>query len=66
MISETFAPERFEGRGFASRIAKHVIADASEHNLLILPVCPYFSAYLRKHPEQAEVVQPTYRSILDI
>ncbi|GAW41243.1 hypothetical protein SH203_01647 [Brevundimonas sp. SH203] len=66
MITETLVPERLEGRGIASRLAKHVLADARARNLLILPVCPFFSAYLQKHPEYADVVHPTYRGILGL
>lgn len=66
MITETLVPVALEGRGIASRLAKHVIADARVRNLLILPVCPFFSAYLQKHPEHADVVHPTYRDILGL
>ena len=66
MITETLVPEALEGQGIASRLAKHVLADARERNLLILPVCPFFSSYLQKHPEHAEAVHPTYRGILGI
>ncbi len=66
MITETLVPERLEGQGIASRLAKHVLADARARDLLILPVCPFFSAYLQKHPKHAEAVHPTYRGILGI
>lgn len=66
MITETLVPERLEGQGIASRLARHVLADAKARDLLILPVCPFFSAYLQKHPEHAEAVHPTYRGILGI
>ena len=66
MITETLVPQALEGQGIASRLAKHVLADAKERGLLILPVCPFFSAYLQKHPEHAEAVHPTYRGILGI
>lgn len=66
MITETLVPEALEGQGIASRLAKHVIADARERSLLILPVCPFFSGYLQKHPEHADVVHPTYRDILGL
>ncbi|HST91256.1 MAG TPA: GNAT family N-acetyltransferase [Brevundimonas sp.] len=66
MITETLVPEALEGQGIASRLAMHVIADVRERGLLILPVCPFFSAYLRKHPENADVVHPTYRQILGL
>ncbi|QDH72674.1 GNAT family N-acetyltransferase [Brevundimonas sp. M20] len=66
MITETLVPERLEGRGIASRLAKHVLSDAKARGLLILPVCPFFSSYLQKHPEHAEAVHPTYRQILGL
>lgn len=66
MITETLVPEALEGQGIASRLARHVIADAGARGLVILPVCPFFSAYLQKHPAHAGVVHPTYRSILGI
>jgi predicted GNAT family acetyltransferase len=66
MITETLVPEALEGQGIARRLAKHVIADARDRGLLILPVCPFFSAYLQKHAEHADVVHPTYRQILGL
>ncbi|WP_292046003.1 MULTISPECIES: GNAT family N-acetyltransferase [unclassified Brevundimonas] len=66
MITETLVPQPLEGRGIASRLAKHVIEDARARELLILPVCPFFAAYFQKHPELAEVVHPTYRTILGL
>ena len=66
MITETLVPQRLEGRGIASRLAKHVIEDARERELLILPVCPFFAAYFQKHPDLADEVHPTYRTILGL
>ncbi|CAN5183989.1 GNAT family N-acetyltransferase [soil metagenome] len=66
MITETLVPERLEGKGLASRLAKHVLADAKDRGRLVLPVCPFFAGYLQKHPEHAGVVHPTYRTILGI
>lgn len=66
MITETLVPVPLEGRGIASRMAKYVLEDARRRELLVLPVCPFFSSYLQKHPEWADVVHPTYRGILGI
>lgn len=66
MITETLVPQRLEGRGIASRLAKHVIEDARARELLILPVCPFFAAYFQKHPDLADAVHPTYRTILGL
>lgn len=66
MITETLVPRALEGRGIASRLALQVIEDARSRQLLILPVCPFFSAYFQKHPEHADVVHPIYRDILGL
>lgn len=66
MITKTWTPPRLEGRGIASRLTRHVLADARRRGLLILPVCSFFAAYLQKHPEFADVTHPTYRDILGL
>ena len=66
LISETLVPEALEGRGIASRLAKLVLEDVKGRSLLILPVCPFFSGWLKKHAEWAETVHPTYRAILGL
>jgi predicted GNAT family acetyltransferase len=66
MITETLVPERLEGQGIASRLARHVLDDARTRGLLLLPVCPFFAGYLQKHPEYADVVHPTYQQILGL
>jgi len=66
MVTETLVPQRLEGQGIASQLARYVLEDAKTRGLVLLPVCPFFSAYLQKHPEHAEAVHPTYRSILGI
>lgn len=66
LITETIVPVPLEGRGVASRMAKHVLADLKAKGLLILPTCPFFSGYLKKHPEYADQVHPTYRAMLGL
>jgi predicted GNAT family acetyltransferase len=66
MVTETLVPIALEGRGIASRLARHVLADVKGRGLVILPVCPFFAGYLKKHPEWAEVVHPTYRATLGL
>jgi len=66
MITETLVPQALEGKGIASRLARFVIADARARGLLILPVCPFFAAFFQKHPDDADVVHPRYREILNL
>ena len=66
MVTETLVPEALEGRGVASRLARHVLADVKQRGLVILPVCPFFAAYLQKHPEWGEEVHAAYRAALGL
>lgn len=67
LITETMVPIPLEGRGIASRMAKHVLADIRERGLVILPTCPFFAGYLKKHAEHyANIVHPSYRIALGI
>lgn len=66
LITETLVPQALEGRGIASRLARHVLGDIRARGLLVLPTCPFFVAYLRKHPEWADIVHPGYRSAVGL
>ncbi len=50
-----------EGQGLASRLAATALDSAVAAGRVIVPVCPYISAYLRRHPEPYadHVVAPT-------
>jgi hypothetical protein len=66
MITETIVPPALEGRGIASRMARHVLEDIRRRGLVVLPTCPFFAAYLKKHPEWTDVVHPSYRLALGL
>jgi predicted GNAT family acetyltransferase len=67
LITETLVPVPLEGRGIASRLAKHVLADIRQRGLVVLPTCPFFSAYIQKHPaDYADIVHPSYRIALGV
>ncbi|KAK0351521.1 hypothetical protein LTR94_024659 [Friedmanniomyces endolithicus] len=66
LITETIVPPTLEGRGLASRMAKHVLSDIRQRNLVVLPTCPFFAGYLQKHPEYADIVHPSYRIALGL
>lgn len=39
----------FSGRGLATQLIRAALGDAIEENIVVVPVCPLFAAYLRKH-----------------
>lgn len=46
----------FEGRGIASQMARLALDDARERGLRVVPACSFFRVYLRRHPEDADLV----------
>ena len=46
----------FEGRGIGSRLAAGALDDARARGLKVTPACPFVAAYIRRHPEYADLV----------
>ncbi|HEX8232085.1 MAG TPA: GNAT family N-acetyltransferase [Caulobacteraceae bacterium] len=57
MLPHVEAPPALRGTGAAGRLMEGVAAHARERGLKLLPVCPYAVAWLRRHPEHAELVR---------
>ncbi|BBK29845.1 hypothetical protein EDC65_4905 [Stella humosa] len=66
LLSHTEVPRELEGRGIASAIFRAVVASLREHDQKVMPVCPVFALWLKKHAEAHDVVQPSYRSAIGI
>lgn len=66
ILPHTVVPEAFEGRGVGSALAKAALGYAREHDLKVIPLCPFIAGYIRKHPEWNDVVHDSYRAQLGI
>lgn len=66
VLTHTEVPAELEGRGIASQIFETVIAEMRARNQKVIPVCPVFALYLKRHAEAHDVVHPSYRSALGI
>lgn len=47
-----------EGAGFGSRLVAGALHDIRARGRRVVPVCPFAAAYVRRHPEYAELVVP--------
>jgi predicted GNAT family acetyltransferase len=54
----------FEGRGFGSRLAAAALADARRRGLTVVPECPFVISYLRRHPDELDVVDERHRALI--
>src|SRR5690606_41529459 len=58
-------PESMEGRGVGSELVRQALDHVRERGVTIKPVCPFTAAYLERHPEEADVVHPDYRWMVE-
>ena len=47
---------RFEGRGLGARLAKFALDDARRRGLAVVPRCPFMAAFIKRHPDYADLV----------
>ena len=47
-----------EGQGIGSKLVSGMLGQLRDQGRLVQPLCPYVAAYLRRHPEWSDVVDP--------
>jgi predicted GNAT family acetyltransferase len=51
----------FEGRGLASRLIRAALDDVRSQHKTVTPLCPFVAAYIRRHPDYANLIDPSYQ-----
>ena len=54
----------YEGQGLGSLLARAALADVRASGRRAVAVCPFFAAYLKRHPEEADIVDRATPAIL--
>src|SRR5215213_10213115 len=57
-LVHTEVDESIEGHGLGSRLAKFALDDARARGLRVRADCPFVSAWIGRHPEYADLVEP--------
>lgn len=52
----TVVPKALEGRGIGSRLARYVLDKARADGEKVIAECPFIAAYIKKHPEYADLL----------
>lgn len=60
-LTHTETEPGFEGKGYGKQIAEFALGWAREHDLEVLPFCPFVRDYIAKHPEQLDLVPEAAR-----
>lgn len=55
-ITHTLVPEAIGGRGIAAELTRVALETARANRWKVMPLCSYAVAYLRRHPEYADLL----------
>jgi predicted GNAT family acetyltransferase len=54
--THTEVPPELEGQGIGGKLARYALEFARDNDLKVIPVCPFVTGYLRRHPEYRPLV----------
>jgi predicted GNAT family acetyltransferase len=66
MFTHTEVPPAHEGQGIGSALIRFALAAARERGLQVIPICPFFAAYIKRHEEVQDLLDPAYRKVLGL
>lgn len=61
----TEVPESHGGQGLGTALVRAGLAAARERGLKVIPTCPFFRAYLKKHPEEQDLLPSEHRHLIE-
>jgi len=64
VLVHTEVPQPVEGHGLAAKLARFALDFARVNHLRVVPLCPYISHFIRKHPEYQDLVSSEDRQKL--
>jgi predicted GNAT family acetyltransferase len=65
VFTHTEIDPAFEGKGIGSVLAREALDDVRRKGKKIVPLCPFISAFIRKHPEYVDLVDEGQRDQFD-
>ena len=66
MFTHTEVPPEHEGKGVGSALIRAGLAEARERGLKVIPICPFFAAYMQKHAEVQDLLDDVWRRKLGV
>jgi predicted GNAT family acetyltransferase len=58
----TGVPSVVAGRGIANLLARTALDEARAQKRIVVPLCPFVAAYIRRHPEYLSLVAESQRA----
>jgi predicted GNAT family acetyltransferase len=65
-FTHTEVPAAHEGQGIGSALIRFALASARDRGLRVIPVCPFFAAFFKRHAEEQDLLEPSWREKLGL
>jgi uncharacterized protein len=65
VFTHTEVDDAFEGKGVGSALVRGALDDVRAQGASIVPLCPFFAAFIRRHPEFRDLISENYRREFD-
>ncbi len=66
MFTHTEVPPKHEGKGIGKALIRAGLAAARARGLKVIPICPFFAAYIKAHEEEQDLLDPAWRRQLGL
>ena len=66
VFKHTEVPSQHGGRGIGSALIRFALLSARKRGLKVVPLCPFFAAHIRKHPEEQDLLTASSREKLGL
>jgi predicted GNAT family acetyltransferase len=66
VFTHTKVPPAHAGQGIGSALIKFALNSARERGLKVVPICPFFAAYIKNHAEEQDLLDPAFRKLLKL
>jgi predicted GNAT family acetyltransferase len=66
IFSHTEVPPQHEGRGIGTILIKAALGSARERGLKVIPTCPFFASYMKRHAEVQDLLDESYRKLFGL
>lgn len=60
-FTHTEVPPEHEGKGIGSELIRYALDETRRRGLQAIPICPFFAAYMQKHADVQDLIDPAWR-----
>jgi predicted GNAT family acetyltransferase len=62
VVTHTEVPPSHEGQGIGTALIRFALKSIRDRGLKLVPLCPFFADYIRKHPEEQDLLDPEWQA----